>query len=254
MDEIKKVDFSIKFYVLVAILVFGMVASYLGGLIFQFYNLQQNWSQQIVVSGTGKFFAKPDIALVNVGVRTEAAKSQDVVNDGNKIMTNIINAVKESGVDEKDIQTIIYNLMPNYDYTESGRIFKGYSLDQKVSVKIRDFGRISEVLDKVADNGANDVGDLRFTLDDSETATSEARSKAIEQAKKKAELIFAQSGLKMEKLINVSENYGGCSYGCPQPMYAMGGEMMTKDANTVPQIESGQLEFIVNVSLTYRTK
>lgn len=254
MDEVKKVDFSIKFYVLAAILVAGMVVSYLGGLIFQFYTLPQNYPQQITVVGTGKFFAKPDIALVSVGVRSESTASQDAVNRGNKIMADIINAVKESGIDEKDIQTTAYNLMPNYDYTEAGRVFRGYSLDQRIGLKIRDFGKISDVLDKATANGANDVGDLQFTLDDPETAKAEARAKAIAQAKAKAESIFAQSGLKMGKLVNVYEDYGGCGYGgCPQPMYAMGGEMM-KDASVAPQIESGQLEFTVNINLTYQTK
>lgn len=254
MDEIKKVDLSNRSYVLVAILAGGIVVSYLGGLIFQFYALPQNYPQQVVVFGTGKFFAKPDVATVSVGIRAEAIKSQDAVNRGNKIMADIINAVKESGVDEKDMQTTAYNLTPNYDYTEAGRVFRGYSLDQRISVKIRDFGKISEVLDKATANGANDVGDLQFTLDNPETAKAEARAKAIDQAKAKAESIFSQSGLKMGKLINVYEDYGMCGYGgCPQPMYAMGGEMM-KDASVAPQIESGQLEFSITINLTYQTK
>lgn len=254
MDEIKKVDLSNRSYVLAAILAGGMVISYIGGLVFQFYTLPQNYPQQITVSGTGKFFAKPDVAMASIGVHAETIKSQDAVNQGNKIMADIISAVKDSGVDEKDIQTTAYNLTPNYDYTEAGRIFRGYSLDQRVNVKIRDFGKISEVLDKATANGANDVGDLRFTLDDPETAKAEARAKAIEQAKDKAESIFSQSGLKMGKLINVYEDYGACGYGgCPQPMYAMGGEMM-KDASIAPQIESGQLEFSVTINLTYQAK
>lgn len=252
MDEVKKIDLSNRFFTLVVILTVGAVVSYLGNTIYQFYALPQNYPEQVTVSGTGKFFAKPDIALVSVGVRSESTASQDAVNRGNKIMADIINAVKESGVDEKDIQTTAYNLTPNYDYTEEGRIFRGYSLDQRINVKIRDFGKISEILDKATSNGANDVGDLRFTLDDPETAKAEARAKAIDQAKEKAVSLFAQSGLKMGKLINVYEDYGECGYGgCPQPM---GGEMMAKDANVAPQIESGQLEFTANVSLTYWIK
>lgn len=255
MDEIKKIDLSNRFFALIVILVIGITASYLIAAVYQFYTLPQNYPQQITVAGTGKFFAKPDIALVSVGVRSESTASQDAVNRGNKIMADIINAVKESGVDEKDMQTTAYNLMPNYDYTEEGRIFKGYSLDQRVSVKIRDFSKISEILDKATSNGANDVGDLQFTLDNPEASKAEARTKAIEQAKERAVSLFAQSGLKMGKLINVYEDYAGCGFGgCPQPMYAMGSEMMAKDASIAPQIQSGQLEFTANVSLVYWIK
>lgn len=254
MDEVKKIDLSNRFFALAVILTVGAVVSYLGNTIYQFYALPQNYPEQITVSGTGKFFAKPDVALVSLGVHSESAKSQDAVNQGNKIMAGIIKAIKESGVDEKDAQTTAYNLMPNYDYTEMGRVFRGYSLDQRVNVKIRDFSKISEVLDKAVANGANDVGDLRFTLDDPETAKAEARAKAIEQAKAKAESIFTQSGLKIGKLVNIYEDAGTCGYGgCPS-MPPIGGMEIMRDASVAPQIESGQLEFTVNVSLVYQVR
>jgi len=60
-------------------------------------------------------------------------------------------------------------LNPVYDWTDwGGRTFKGYSLDQKITVKIRNFDKINDILDKATASGANDVGQLQFTVDDME--------------------------------------------------------------------------------------
>ena len=254
MDETKTIDLSNRFFKIIVILIAGIVLSYLGSLIYQFKNLPQNYPQQITVTGEGKAYAKPDRAIISLGMRSEAPKSQDAVDKNNKIMNDIIRSVKDLGVDEKDIKTTSYNLLPLYDYTEKGRIFKGYSLDQQAQIKIRNFEKISGILDKASSLGANTIGDLQFTVDNPETARAEARAKAIEQAKEKAISIFAQSGLKMGKLINVYDGgFGGCGIGCVSPIYGMGGDM-EKAVSIAPQIQPGQTEVNATVTLTYWIK
>lgn len=250
-EENKKIELSNRFFILIAILVIGLVLSYLGQMAYQFNSLPQNYPQEITITGEGKSFAKPDIANVSLGVKTEGMKSADVVNKNNEKMNAIISSIKELGVEDKDIQTTAYYLTPLYDYTEwSGRVFKGYSLDQRVSVKIRNFEKISDILDKATADGANNIGDLQFSVEDPEKARSEAREKAIEQAKVKAINLAADAGLKIVKLVNISEGYSPV-----QPRYATGGgDMMLKEANVAPQIESGQLEINSTVYLTYRVQ
>lgn len=247
----KVLDLSDRFFVVIAVLVLGVILFYTSSMVYGYKALPQNYPQQITVTGEGKAYAKPDIAMVSLGMHSEAQKSQEAVDKNNQIMNAIIKSVKDLGVDEKDIRTTNYNLTPLYDYTEMGRIFKGYSLDQQLQVKIRNFEKISDILDAATSGGANTVGDLQFTIDNPEAARAEARAKAIEQAKEKAVSLFAQSGLKMGKLINVYEGgYGGCGLGCMAPAYGMGGAM-EKDASIAPQIQSGQTEVNSTVTLTY---
>ena len=218
---------------------------------YQFQSLPQNIDQDLSVSGTGKVYIKPDIALVSLGVKTQALKSQDAVNQNNEKMTAITKAVKDLGVEDKDIQTTNYNLSPVYDWTESGRIFKGYSLDQAISVKIRNFDKINDILDKATSAGANTVGDLQFTIDDREKALSEARTKAISEAKVKAQNLARESGLRLVKLVNVYESNGYY----PQPMYGMGDSAMAKEVSSVaPSIQTGQMEVSATVNLIYKIK
>ncbi|MBI2049921.1 MAG: SIMPL domain-containing protein [Candidatus Staskawiczbacteria bacterium] len=248
--KINKIEPPKRIITLATVLVVSIVVFLALKIIYDFQTLPQNYPQEITVSGEGKVFVKPDVALVNLGVKTEAKQSADAVNQNNEKMNAIIKAVKELGIDESDIRTSAYNLYPVYDYTEKGRVFIGYTLDQQISVKIRDFSKISGVLDKATAEGANTVGDLQFVVDDLEKARSEAREKAIEQAKEEALVLIKQSGLKIIKLVNISEGYAPS----PQPFYGLSGAEKASVVNVAPDIQPGQSEISTTVYLTYRVR
>lgn len=236
-------------FILSSISVLVVAIFLVGFLVYNFQSLPQNAPQDLTVSGTGKAYIKPDIAVVNFGVTTEAIKSQDAVDQNNKKMNVIIAEIKKLGVEEKDIQTTNYNLNPVYDWTNrGGRIFTGYSLNQQITVKIRNFDKINGILDSATTNGATNVGDLQFTVDDMEKIRTEARAKAIAEAKTKAQALANEAGLKLGKLVNVSEGYNNY----PQPLYGMG---VAKEMSSVaPDIQTGQVEINVTVNLTYKLK
>jgi uncharacterized protein YggE len=251
MDEKKQLDLSSKVYKLVVAVIILVVLFYAGNLYYNFQTLPQNYPQEISVSGQGKIYAKPDVAILVLGVENRGAKISDIVKDNTDKMNKIIKDVKDSGVDEKDIQTTQYSITPEYNWTEKGgRIFIGYVLAQQITVKIRDFEKVGSILDKATTDGANAVGDLQFTIDNPEAVQAEARQKAIDQAKIKAQTLAKQSGLKITKLINVSEGYQSM----PQPMYGKGGGVAMESASVAPQIQPGQMEIDSAVTLTYRVK
>ncbi len=261
-DRLYKV--AIGFIALVAVATVGWG-------VYAFSSLPQNIPHEIQVSGEGKAYAKPDIATISFGAHTEAKKSQDAVNENNKIMDGVISAIKGLGVQDKDIQTTMYNVQPTYGYNypvpmmgassaKGGtaiaypmpvrqQVVTGYSLDQQIQVKIRNFDNINGILDAAAKNGANSIGSLQFTVDDIEKVRSEARENAIKQAEEKAKSMFKAAGLRAPKIVNISEGYNNY----PQTMYATGIEM--KDSESVaPSIQAGQEEINVTVTLTYRVK
>lgn len=236
-------------FILSSISVVVVAIFLLGFLMYSFQSLPQNMPQDIMVSGTGKAFIKPDVAVVNFGVKTEAKKSQDAVDQNNTKINSVTKAIKDLGVADKDIQTTLYNLSPVYNWTEmGGRVFVGYSLDQQITVKIRNFEKINEILDKATTAGANNVGDLQFTVDDMEKVRAEARTKAIADAKAKAKSLASEAGLKLGKLINVSEGYSNY----PAPVYGMGASAFDAEKSVAPDIQTGQMEVNVSVNLTYK--
>jgi len=251
MEETKQIDLSNKVYKLVVAIIVLVALFYAGNLYHNFQTLPQNYPQEISVSGSGKIYAKPDVAVVVLGVEDRNVKISDIMQGSTNKMNKIITDVKDSGVEEKDIQTTQYSITPEYNWTErGGRIFVGYVITQQITVKIRDFDNIGSILDKATADGANSVGDLQFTIDDVEAVIAEAREKAIAEAKTKAATLAKQAGLKMVKIINISEGYA--SY--PQPMYDKGAGVMMESASAAPEIQPGQMEINSTVTLTYRVR
>jgi uncharacterized protein YggE len=240
-----------KIFILAAVLVVGILVFFVSQTIYQFKVLDNQTQNQITVSGQGKIYAKPDVAILVLGVENRGNKISTIVENNTGKMNKIISDVKTMGVEEKDIQTTSYNLSPLYNWTEhKGRVFEGYTLDQNIRLKIRDFTKIGDVFSKATGKGINVIGDLQFAIDNPEKVKQEARAKAIEQAKINARNLAKESGIKLGKIINVYENYS------PYPvayssMKRLGGDMETSN---VPTIEPGQQEINITINLTYRVK
>ena len=251
MDE-QITKFLNKTFILAAVLVAGILIFLFAAIGYQQRSLDQQNTNQITVSGEGKVYAKPDVAIVSLGVTTQAATVADVTKNNTDKMNAIIDAIKNLKISEKDIQTTNYNLTPLYNWTEKeGRVFQGYTLEQDVQVKIRDFTKIGDVLSQGTEKGANLVGDLQFTIDNPEQFKEQARAKAIAEAKANAQNLAKESGVNLGKIINVYEN----NYTASPMLYntkAMGGGVA--ESAPVPTVQPGQQEIDVTINLTYQVK
>ena len=209
------------------------------------------YQKTVTISGTGKVFAKPDIGQIDLSVVTEANTVSTAVSDNNQKMNKIIQAIKDLGIKEDDIKTTNYSINPKYQYVSGKSSIIGYEVNQTAQVKIRDLNKTSQILEKAAGLGANQVGSLNFTIDDPEKSKDEARQKAIENAKKKAGDLTNTLGVKLGKVVGFSEYSGGepgpISYG--STMDGRGGA-----GGPAPEIQTGQNEVIINVDLTYEVK
>lgn len=214
------------------------------------------------ISAEGKIFAKPDIATINLGIKTEVKKqAQEAVKEGAEKMNNIVEKMKKIGVDEKDIKTTAYSLSPSYVYPkDSGRAqIAGYELYQQIAVKIRNLEKIGDVIKESSDIGANQIGNVDFTIDDEEGLKALARAEAIKKAKEKASAIEKESGINLGKIVGVYES----DYMYPMyetKSYAGAGEIMESKSMAVPEItvsptiNPGESEVKLNVTLTYKVK
>jgi uncharacterized protein YggE len=204
----------------------------------------------VTVSGKGEVFVRPDIAKISVSVEKEAVSVLEAQSQATEVINKITAFLKESGVEDKDIKTTNYNIYPRYDYLEkTGRVFRGYIVDQTLEIKIRKIDEAGKILAGITQAGANQIGGISFAIDDEEAAKRDARQKAIVDAKTKAEQLAKDLGIKFGHLISFSENGGGYPY----PVYksealGMGG------AEPAPAVPAGENTVTVNVSLTYEIK
>ena len=234
--------------VLLACIVFGMkiLANKIGR---SGYGLNNNINQ-ISFAGEGKVYTKPDIAFVDVSVVTQGTQIKDVQDANTKKMNKVITFLKSSGVDEKDIKTTNYNLYPQYTY-ENNKIpqIMGYQINQTLNIKIRNLDNIGTILQGGVDVGLNKVNSLYFGVENDEQLKEDARKIAIDDAKKKAEILASQLGVRLIKITGFSDNI--VCY--PVPMYDAKAYSQSGGGGT-PNIQTGQNEITVNVTITYEIK
>ncbi len=253
-------DKKIKNYLGIAIIAVLVIFAVSGAVYVYFYS---KWAQpssyrSFSVSGEGKIVVVPDIARFTFSVITEGGMGVSDLQLTNTTKTNkVLEFLKSKEIDAKDIKTEGYSLSPRYQYFSCHKDgvcpppeIIGYSVSQTVSVKIRDFKKIGEILSGAVANGANSVSDLSFTVDDLVTVESQARTEAIKQAKEKAEAIAKGGNFRIGKLLSIQE--GG--FYAPMEMekgYGIGGGGAVSAS---PAIEPGSQEVTVNMTLSFEIK
>jgi uncharacterized protein len=219
--------------------------------------LSQPKGEPMVVSGEGKSTAVPDVAMVNAGIEDRGQSLKQVQDNVNKKSQALVKALKDLGVEEKDIKTTNYNIYPQSDYASRPPTVTGYQVSISYSVKVKDVDKVNEVLTTVTAAGANLVGGVSFELSDEAKAkaVNEAREDAVKTAKESAQSLAKASGVTLGRIINISESQSG-NY--PRPMYAadskvsaVGGGML---ANTQPEVQPGTTETSLTVSLYYEVR
>ncbi len=207
----------------------------------------------INVSAEGKVTVSPDIAKLSFSVVSEGADPKTLADNNVKKMNTAIDFIKSKGVEEKDIKTTEYNLSPRYEYNENTRksFISGYTLTQTVSVKVRDLNKVAEVLSGLPPLGINQISSISFDVDDPEKYLSDARNRAFDKVKVKAQALADKNGVKLARVINFYEYYQPIPYYSNAKALGMGGG---EAAPVVPQIQPGTQEVTVQVSVTYEIK
>ena len=204
------------------------------------------------VGAEGKVTAIPDTAEINLGIQVNKTTVEEAQKEANQKTKQITTELKKIGIEDKYIKTVNYSVYPNYDY-QAGQKITGYNVNITLRVKIKDFQKINQAIDAGTSQGANQIGSLNFTIDDEklEELKTEARNQGINKAQKKAKEIAKASGIKIGRLINVSENV---SNNLPVSLTARAiGVGGTTEEKADTQIQPGESEIIVFVVLSYET-
>jgi uncharacterized protein YggE len=208
------------------------------------------------VTGQGEVTTAPDRAEINLGIQANDSSVQAVQDKGNRTINQITQDLLSMGVDRADIKTVNYSLYPNYDFRSGSQKINGYALNVSLQVKAKDFSKISQIVDTATKDGANQVGGVSFTLSDEKKkeVENQAREAAVKEAKAKAESLSSLAGVKLGKIINISENSNN---NFPRPVLMeksvlnVAGDAAQSAAPT--NVEPGSTTFSLSVTLSYET-
>ncbi len=202
--------------------------------------------RSITVAGQGSVSAKPDLALVQLGIETVAATVAEATQDNNARMAAIMAKLAELNIADKDVQTSNLSIGMDYGPERGGPNPSQYRVSNVVQVKVRDVSRVGAVLDAVIEAGANQVYGINFTVDKPEPLQDQARVKAMEDAARRAEALATLAELKVRQVLTISEvMMSGPVFGAGM-VYGRGA---SAEAST--PVSPGEVEITYQVQVTY---
>ena len=203
------------------------------------------------VSATGEVTRVPDLAIISAGVQTLQPTASAAIENNAARMERVRAALKRAGIEDRDIQTASINLNPEYHYEQNQPPrLTGYRATNSVNVKFRDLKRTGAILDALVAEGANQINGPTLTIDKPESALDEARTKAIAAGRARADLYARTLGMRVVRLISVSE-VGGYAVPPPMPMVMMA-EGRAADATS--KIDPGTQQLQVSITMSFELK
>lgn len=210
----------------------------------------------LTINAEGRTSRQPDIAMFNAGVSSSGKTAGEAMSANSADMAKVIAALRRAGIAERDIQTSNLNLNPVYadmsrqpaaDPLEQQvpRII-GYQANNSVTVKHRDLKNFGKVIDTLIAAGANQVNGPNFMIDQQDAALDDARVAAVRKARERADLYARAAGMKVVRLVSISESGG---YSPPMPMYRIVATAQSADA--AAPIAPGEVALQMNVTVQY---
>ena len=203
-------------------------------------------ARSITVNGVGEAAARPDMAMITIGVRSEGPTASEALAANNRDMSATLKSLKDAGVKDRDVQTSGLSINPKYDYerNRSEPEVIGFVASNTVTVRLRDIDKAGDVIDQAVRSGANSLGGVSFGFDDPKPLQNAALKNAVASARAKAELLTQAAGVDLGPVMTINESYSGGP--TPRPLMARA-ESVASDV----AIEAGESTISAQVTIVY---
>ncbi len=201
----------------------------------------------ISVSGRGRAAAPPDMANIRTGVATAATTAKEALEANNRAMENVMQVLTGKNIEEKDIQTSGFHVQPEFKRGPRGsgnNQITGYRVTNQVRVRVRNLPRLGEILDALVQAGSNQISGVNFDIAEPRAITNEARKRAIDDARGRAELYARATGVSVGQIISISEQ------AVQMPLPRFQARTMMAESSSVP-VATGEQEVSATIHVVY---
>ena len=163
-------------------------------------------TRQVTVIGAGQVQGAPDTLTVNASMESLAADATAAMNQTNDRQKAVIDALVGAGIDRKDIATTAADLQPQYGGSD-GTVINNYRATNSITVTVRDLAKASDAIGLIVSTGGNAtrVNSISYSIEDDSPLVRDARARAFDDAKDRANQYAQLSGLKLGKVVSISE-------------------------------------------------
>jgi uncharacterized protein len=199
------------------------------------------------IVATGEVNRVPDIARITAGVITSAPTATAALEQNAARMVTVRAALKRAGIADRDIQTSSINLFPDYRQDERGNNPQliGYRASNEVTVRFRDIANTGKILDTLVAQGANQINGPNLSIDKPEAGLDEARTRALDVARARADLYARALGKRVGRVLAVSE--GGPTFA---PYGKVAVQAMARDS-AATSVDPGEQTLSVTLNVSY---
>lgn len=203
----------------------------------------------LTIAAEGRTSRVPDLATIRAGVTSEAASAGEAMRQTSSRMAQVIAALRRAGIAERDIQTANIALGPRYRYADNEPpTIVGYQATNTVSVRFRDIEKSGAILDALVGQGATNIDGPSLSIDQPDAALDEARRDAIARARARAELYAGAAGLRVDRIVSISEGHEASP-----PVPVMMTARMESDSGRT-QVLPGEQDVTVSVTVRFLLK
>ncbi len=213
---------------------------------------QDQYPSSISVTGTGTAYGDAEIASIVFGVDLLRSDPGEAVDQAARMMDEAISALQEMGIQAEDMKTTSYSLWPEQQYDYNTYSYTGdtdYHVSHYIQVDVRDLDSVGDVLSALVGSGSNTIQSVTFRMENADSLMRIARTRAVDDAREKAQQIADQLGMELGEPTYVSEY---------QDYYPMSG-VTSYCADAVgeiaaPSISPGAQSVTLSVQVTFQIK
>lgn len=206
---------------------------------------RQPTKRVMTVIGTGSLTVPPDTVQVQVEVQTENEQLAIAQQENATAMNQVIEALLNFGIENEHIQTVSYNISPQYDYIDGVQRFRGYAVTNAIKITSVSMEQTSNIIDIAVQNGATSVSNIQFFVADDQAAYDEALGLALNNATEKANVIAETMQLQIVPIpVKIVEERRDTP-SIPQLFVA-------KEMSGTTPIEPGQLTIRASVTVKFK--
>ena len=215
----------------------------------------------IDVSGSGDVVAIPDTAEESFTVEQKDATITAAQATVSKKVADVMAFLKKSGIAEKDIKTTNYTANPEYSYPNpcysavcptiaSAPKLLDYLVSETITIKMHDTTKVGTIVDGLGSLGVTGLSGPTFTVADTDQVMADARKKAIDDAKTKADKLADDLGVRLVRIVRYTDSTPNAY---PVAMYAKAMDASVGSA-PVAQLPAGENKYTSNVTITYEIR
>lgn len=199
----------------------------------------------ITVEGTGQTVTTPDVVRLGWTLSDEGQTASQAMSIMTKKSAKLMDKLEKFGLEAADVVSTDVRLSPVYkDNNYQRSEIRGFVASSSLKVSLRDLDRLAELYDLALQSGVTEMYGVTFDTTERDVHMTQAQQKAVHNARKKAELYAKEAGMRVGRLLMMSEIRETSGFQMFAARSSFDGEMANPNA-------SGELTFTQSITAKY---